>query len=79
MKEKLIKNIGLQLADIRRSKKLDIVDVANSTKINKDTISRYENGNSSMKLFIIDTLLEYYNITIDIFFKKVYDRMQNDK
>lgn len=77
MKTQLIKAIGLELADIRRSKSLLIADVANVTRINKDTISKYENGNSSMKIYIIDNLLEYYNINIVSFFTKVYDRMQN--
>lgn len=77
MKTQLIKAIGLELADIRRSKSLLITDVANVTCINKDTISKYENGNSSMKIYIIDNLLEYYNVNIVSFFTKVYDRMQN--
>lgn len=78
MKSKLIKAIGLELADIRRSKNLLITDVANNTNINKDTISKYENGNSSMKIYIIDILLEYYMISINNFFAKVYDRLQNE-
>ena len=47
------------------------------TNINKDTISKYENGNSSMKIYIIDLLLEFYDVNIAYFFNKVYDRMQN--
>ena len=77
MKSKLINAIGLELSDIRRSKKMLIADVASDTDINKDTISKYENGNSSMKIYIIDILLEYYNVNIGDFFTKVYDRMQN--
>ncbi len=77
MNSQLIKSIGLELADIRRSTGLSLIDVANRTNINKDTISKYENGNSSMKIYILSILLDFYNITIAIFFKKVYDRMQN--
>ena len=76
MKTELIKAIGLELSDIRRSKQMLIAEVANNTNINKDTISKYENGNSSMKIYIIDNLLEYYNVNIADFFTKVYDRMQ---
>ncbi len=79
MKNQLIKSIGLELADIRRSRELSITDVSESTKINKDTISKYENGNSTMKIYIIDILLEYYGINIANFFTKVYDRMQKVK
>lgn len=71
------KAIGLELADIRKSKGLLITDVSEAININKDTISKYENGNSSIKIYILDILLNYYNVNIDIFFKKVYDRMQN--
>ena len=77
MKNETIKSIGLELADIRRSKELSILDVAEETNINKDTISKYENGNSSMKIYIIDLLLEFYDVNIAYFFNKVYDRMQN--
>lgn len=77
MKTDLIKSIGLELADIRRTKELSIVDVAKNTNINKDTISNYENGNSSMKVYILDILLTYYGLNIANFFTKVYDRMHN--
>ena len=71
------KAIGLELANIIKSKDLLITEVSEATKINKDTISKYENGNSSIKIYILDILLNYYDVSIDIFFKKVYDRMQN--
>lgn len=77
MKTETIKAIGLELADIRRSKELSILDVANDIGINKDTISKYENGNSSMKVYILDILLNYYNVNIANFFANVYDRLQN--
>lgn len=79
MKEELVKYIGLELADIRKTKGYLIIDVAEKTKINKDTISKYENGNSSMKIFILAKLLDFYNISIVYFFTKVYDRVQNNR
>lgn len=79
MKTILIKSIGLELADIRRSKGYQIIEVSLKTNINKDTISKYENGNSSMKIYILDALLEFYEVNISYFFSKVYDRMQNTK
>ena len=77
MKTDLIKAIGLELSDIRRSKGLQILEVSSETNINKDTISKYENGNSSMKIYILNNLLDYYNVDFVVFFKNVYDRMQN--
>ena len=79
MKEELVKYIGLELADIRKTQGYLIIDVAEKTKINKDTISKYENGNSSMKIFILAKLLDFYNISIVYFFTKVYDRVQNNQ
>jgi transcriptional regulator with XRE-family HTH domain len=76
MESSLTKYVGLELADIRKNKGLKIVDVANKTSINKDTISKYENGKSSIKIYILGILLNFYEINIDIFFKNVYDRMQ---
>ena len=79
MKTETIKAIGLELADIRRTKGLLISEVANNTGLNKDTISKYENGNSSMKIYILDQLLNYYKVSILNFFANVYDRMQKNK
>lgn len=78
MKNETIKAIGLELSDIRRSKGISLLQVATDMQLNKDTLSKYENGNSSMKIYILDNLLNYYHINIDIFFKNVYDRLQNE-
>lgn len=79
MRTELIKAIGLELADLRKTKGIQLVDLAKETGINKDTISKYENGNSSMKIYIIDTLISFYGENVANFFKKVYDRLQNKK
>lgn len=76
MKNDFTRAIGLELADIRRSKNISIIKVAEDTDINKDTICKYENSNSSMKIYIIYELLKYYKVDILYFFTKVYDRMQ---
>lgn len=76
MKIELVKAIGLELADIRRSKGFQIIDVSTKTLINKDTISKYENGNSSMKIYILSDLLDFYEEDFLNFFRNVYDRMQ---
>ena len=76
MKNDFTRAIGLELADIRRSKDISIIKVAEDTDINKDTICKYENNNSSMKIYIVYELLKYYKVDILYFFTKVYDRMQ---
>lgn len=78
MKNDFTRAIGLELADIRRSKDISIIKVAEDTDINKDTICKYENNNSSMKIYIVYKLLKYYKVDILYFFTKVYDRMQTN-
>lgn len=67
------------LRGLRAEKNMTIEDVANKTGINKDTISRYENSNVSMQLYMLDKLVECYGIGLDIFFKSIYDKMQNEE
>lgn len=71
-----ISNIGVELACIRKKQRLKITDVSKKTGINKDTISTYENGKSTMKISILEKLLNFYNINSSIFFKTIDDRMQ---
>lgn len=66
-----------KLRGLRAEKGLTIEEVAEITGINKDTISRYENSNVSMQLWILDKLLSCYNVKLDIFFKNIYDNWQN--
>ena len=64
------------LRGLRAEKKMTLEEVANKTGINKDTISRYENNNTSMQLYILDKLIDCYDERLDIFFKNIYDKMQ---
>ena len=75
MKTELIRAIGLELADIRRNKELSIIRVAKNTGLNKDMISKYENGNSSMKIYLLEDLVSYYGLNLAIFFKNVCENM----
>ena len=68
-----------KLRGLRAEKKLTIEEVAEKTGINKDTICRYENSNVSMQLWILDKLVSCYDMSLDIFFKNIYDKMQNNK
>lgn len=65
------------LRGLRAENKMSLEDVANVTGINKDTIHRYENSSVSMQLWILDKLVDSYGLTLDIFFKTIYDKMQN--
>ncbi len=64
------------LRGLRAEKNMTLEEVANKTGINKDTISRYENSNTSMQLYILDKLIDCYGERLDVFFKNIYDKMQ---
>lgn len=67
-----------KLRGLRAEKNLTIEEVSEKTGINKDTICRYENSNVSMQLYILDKLVNCYGINLYIFFKSIYDKMQNN-
>ena len=67
-----------KLRGLRAEKNLTIEDVSEKTGISKDTICRYENSNVSMQLWILDKLVNCYGINLHIFFKNIYDKMQNN-
>lgn len=67
-----------KLRGLRAERNLTLEEVAEKTGINKDTISRYENSNVSMQLWILDRLVNCYDTSLDIFFKNIYDKMQNN-
>lgn len=66
------------LRGLRAEKNMTLEEVANKTGINKDTISRYENSNTSMQLYILDKLIDCYGERLDVFFKNIYDKMQKE-
>lgn len=67
-----------RLRGLRAEKQMSLEEVAEKTGVNKDTIRRYENSNVSMQLWILDRLADCYGMSLDIFFKNVYDNMQNE-
>lgn len=66
-----------KLRGLRAEKNLTIEEVAKETKLNKDTICRYENSSVSMQLWILNELVNFYGTSLDIFFENVNDKMQN--
>lgn len=70
--------VSNELRAIRSRLDLTIEEVANKTKINKDTISRYENNKSALNLDIIEKLLKFYNVDFNIFFTTIYANTHNN-
>lgn len=71
--------ISNELRALRAKKNKTIIELSNEIGINKDTISRYENGNISINVDILEKFLNYYNIDFDIFFKNVCANKHNTK
>lgn len=77
MKKELGKIIANELRSLRIIHDKTVEEVAKSTKLNKDTIYRYEKDSSSIKLYILNKLLSYYELDFFIFITKIYDRLQS--
>lgn len=69
--------IAEELRSIRAKKDLSIEMVAQKSKVNKDTISRYENNLVSMQIDTLEKILNVYEEDFDIFFKRIYVNKQN--
>ena len=79
MHTEINKMAASKLRGLRAEKNYTIEKVANDTGINKDTICRYENSNVSMQLWILDKLVTFYDSSLDIFFKEIYDKKHKTK
>lgn len=77
MKETIRRYIADELRSLRAKNNISLVELANILKINKDTISRYENASSSINIDTLETFLNYYNIDFDIFFSNVCANKHN--
>ena len=72
----MIENIreytAIELRKIRAEKNVTLEDVAKSIGIDKNTLSRYEKGNTSIQLDYLEKILDYYKIPFHIFFANNY-------
>lgn len=66
-----------QLRSLRAEKNYTIEEVAKITGLDKNTISRYENGKNKMQLDVLDKLLSCYEISYSIFFTRSYANNHN--
>ena len=64
-------DVGKELKAIRIRKGLILQDVEDAVKIHKNTISFYENHSEKIKLNVLEKLLNYYGISMYIFFKNM--------
>ena len=76
MKAEMKVRIGKELLKLRIDNDMSIKDLSNKSKVNKDTIYRYENGHGN-RFDTLQKILDAYNLNLSIFFTKIYDSMQN--
>lgn len=69
--------IGKELVLLRIENGLSIENIVDKTKLNKDTLYRYEKGRGN-NFNTLAKILSAYNINFYIFFRRIYDRMQNE-
>lgn len=71
--------IAEELRGLRAKSKLSLENVAEKAKVNKDTISRYENNQVSMQIDNLEKILDVYGEKFDIFFTKIYANKHNNR
>lgn len=78
MKEKFLKKVSSELKILRIEHGDLQEELAVKSRVASSTISRYEDGEQNMNLRKIEQIIKPYNITLDIFFKRVLAKTQND-
>lgn len=68
--------IGKELQKLRIDSDKKVEDLCKENGLNKDTIYKYENGKGN-NFDTLEKILNAYNITYYIFFKRIYDTLQN--
>lgn len=68
--------IGKELQKLRIDSDKKVEDLCIENNLNKDTIYKYENGKGN-NFDTLEKILNAYNMTYYIFFKRIYDTLQN--
>jgi len=69
--------IGKELVLLRIENGYSIENISKLTNLNKDTLYRYEKGKGN-NFDTLAKILGIYGINFYIFFRNIYDRMQNN-
>ena len=67
--------MGKELSKLRIDNDMSIEELAKKSKLNKDTLYRYENGKGN-SFDTLGKILNVYNCSYKLFFEKIYDNMQ---
>lgn len=69
------KDVGKELKALRIRNGYTLQDVENALNIHKNTISFYENHSEKIKLNVLEKILDFYGISIYIFFKNMCENI----
>lgn len=69
--------VANKLRSIRADRDYTLEYVAINSKVNKDTISRYENNQVSMQIDNLERIISFYGYNFFIFFKEIYANKHN--
>lgn len=78
MNENIHTMIGKELVLLRIEKGYSVENIVDVANLNKDTLYRYEKGKGN-NFNTLAKILSVYNLDFYIFFKRIYDRMQNKR
>ncbi|MBO8461787.1 MAG: helix-turn-helix transcriptional regulator [Firmicutes bacterium] len=73
------KLVADKLRGIRAERNFSLEFVAKKSGVNKDTISRYENGIVSQQVDNLEKILNAYGVDFSIFFNNLYANSQNEE
>lgn len=71
--------IAEELRALRAKSKLSLEDVADISKLNKDTICRYENNQVSMQIDNLEKIIQAYDKDFSIFITQIYANKHKNK
>lgn len=74
--EEFKRMIAERLKRIRQEHDDTIISLAQKSGVASSTISFYENGKDNMNMDKIEQIIAPYNISLSIFFKSIYAKMQ---
>lgn len=76
-KEIFLKNVSIELKVLRVSNNDTQEELSRKSGVATSTISKYETSTDNLNLDKIQEIIEPYNITLSIFFKRVIAKTQN--
>lgn len=65
--------VGNELRSLRGRYNMTLEDLSNKAQISKQKLSDYENNKVKMSVYVLEKIVNSYNIELPIFFKSIYE------